>query len=264
MADSRSPVSSTSPLSTFETYPCVTPAAWARWPCDHDRDSRTNVTIRGFAAITAHTLPSGDPNPVQGATVSTVTPDPMERLLRMAGLMWSNADRATRAWQMGEWALLHQVRADGSSKPRDRGRFLPDNGSSLDLGDAYFMPERGESFVSSTARFPVMNTAERLVGASQAFGASLEHKLTSTLSTGFLLCRSAIENAAKTIWLLADPNRAVRRARSLGYTERDIGYQKGYIAAEARFLKARSDDGRDATRQSRLSQVRESSAAHGA
>ncbi|MBU9762250.1 hypothetical protein FR943_00045 [Mycobacterium sp. TNTM28] len=177
-----------------------------------------------------------------------MTTDQRERLLRMAGLMWSNADRAARAWRMGEWALLHQVRADGSSKPRDPSRFVPDRGSSLDLDDSHFLPQLGGNFVSSTARFPVMNAAECLVGASQAFGASLEQRRTSTLSTG-ILCRSAIESAAKTIWLLADPNRAVRRARTLGYTEREIGYQKKYIAVEKRFLDVRTDR-RGAARQS--------------
>lgn len=167
----------------------------------------------------------------------------------MARLMWSNADRATRAWRMGEWALLHQVRVDGSSKPRNASQFVPDRGSSLNLDDTHFVQELGENLVSSTARFPVMNAAECLVSASQAFGASLEQKRTSTLSTG-ILCRSAIENAAKTIWLLADPNRSVRRARCLGYTEREIGYQKGYIAAETRFLNVRTDEGRNAARQS--------------
>ena len=175
--------------------------------------------------------------------------DPMERLLNMARLMWSNADRAVRAWRMGEWALLLQVRADNSSKPRDPSRFAPDRGSSLDLDDRHFMPTLGDNLVSSTARFPVMNAAECLVGASQAFGASLEQKRASTLSTG-ILCRCAIENAAKTIWLLADSSRAVRRARCLGYCEREIGYQKGYIAAETRFLAERTDDGRDAAYQS--------------
>lgn len=162
--------------------------------------------------------------------------------------MWSNADRAARAWRMGEWALLHQVRSDGSSKPRDPARFVPDKGSSLDLDDADFMPELGENFVSSTARFPVMNAAECLVGASQAFGASLEQKRTSTLSTG-VLCRSAIENAAKTVWLLADPTRAGRRARALGYTHREIGYQQKYIAVETRFLDVRTDERRDTDRR---------------
>lgn len=177
-----------------------------------------------------------------------MTADPMERLLKLTRLMWSNTDRAVRAWRLGEWALLHQVREDGSSKARDPARFVPDRGSSLALDDAHFVPELGKKLVSSTARFPVMNAAECLVGAAQAFGASLEQKRTSTLSTG-ILCRSAIENAAKTIWLLEDPRRAVRRARCLGYTEREIGYQKGYITAETRFLNARTDDGRDAAQQ---------------
>jgi hypothetical protein len=174
-----------------------------------------------------------------------VTTDPTNGLLNKARLMWSNVDRASRAWRVGEWALLRQVRPDGSSKPRDPFRFLPDKGSVLDLDDAHFIPGLGERLVSSTARFPVMNAAECLVGASQAFGASLQQKRTSTLSTG-ILCRSAIENSAKTIWLLADPRRATRRARCLGYTEREIRYQEGYIAAETRFLAARTDDGRDA------------------
>lgn len=181
-------------------------------------------------------------------TVPFVNADPRDRLLNMARLMWINADRATRSWRMGEWALLHQVRVDGSSKPRDPVRFIPDKGSVLDLDDAYFMSELGDRPVSSTARFPVMNAAECLVGACQAFGASIQQKRTSTLSTG-ILCRSAIENSAKTIWLLADPRRAVRRARCLGYTESEIGYQKGYIAAEKRFLAARTDLGRDSACQ---------------
>jgi hypothetical protein len=172
-----------------------------------------------------------------------VTTDPMDRLLTMTRLMWSNVDRATRAWLMEEWALLHQVCSDGgSSRPCDPSRFVPDRGSSLDLDNAYLASELGDNLVSSTARFPVMNAAECLVGASQVYGASLQQRRTSTLSTA-ILCRSAIENAAETIWLLADPSRTVRRARCLGFIEREIGYQKGYIAVETRFLASRTDDG---------------------
>jgi hypothetical protein len=93
-----------------------------------------------------------------------------------------------------------------------------------------------------------MNAAECLVGAAQAYGASLEQKRTSTLSTG-ILCRSAIENAAKTIWLLADSRPAVRRARALGYTYREMGDQQSYLAAEKRLLDARTDPTRDADRR---------------
>ncbi len=170
-----------------------------------------------------------------------VTTDPIDRLLRMTRLMWSNVDRAARARQMEEWALLHRVRADGSNGLPEPVRFAPDRGSSLDLDNAYTAPERGDILVSSTARFPVMNAAECLVGAAQVYGAAFQQKRTSTLSTG-ILCRSAIENAAKTIWLLADPRRTVRRARCLGFVEREIGYQKGYIAVETRFLASRNDE----------------------
>ena len=174
-----------------------------------------------------------------------VTTDPMERFVRLADLMWSTANRSARAWRMGEWALLCQVRADGSSKPRDPSRFAPDRGSSLALDDSGFLPQLGTNLVSSTARFPVMSAAESLVGASQAYAAAIQQRRTSNLSTG-TLCRSAIENAAKTIWLLGGDSREVRRARCLGYTEREIGYQRQYIEIEEKFFAVRDDDGKAA------------------
>ena len=169
----------------------------------------------------------------------------MERFVRLADLMWSTANRSARAWRMGEWALLCQVRADGSSKPRDPSRFAPDRGSSLALDDSGFLPQLGTNLVSSTARFPVMSAAESLVGASQAYAAAIQQRRTSNLSTG-TLCRSAIENAAKTIWLLGGDSREVRRARCLGYTEREIGYQRQYIEIEEKFFAVRDDDGKAA------------------
>lgn len=146
---------------------------------------------------------------------------------------------------MAEWALLCQVRTDGSSKPRDPSRFVPDRGSSLALDDSGFTSELGLNLVSSTARFPVMSAAESLVGAAQAYGAAIRERRTSNISTG-TLCRSAIENAAKTIWLLGDESRKVRRARCLGYAEREVGYQRQYIEIEEKFFKARDDSRKDA------------------
>ena len=176
-----------------------------------------------------------------GGYRASVATDPMERLLRLSDLMWSTVDRSARAWRMGEWALLCQIRADGSSKPRDPSRFAPDRGSSLALDDCGFLPQLGTNVVSSTARFPVMSAAESLVGASHAYSAAIQQRRTSNLSTG-TLCRSAIENAAKTIWLLGGDSRKVRRARCLGYTEREIGYQRQYIEIEEKFFAIRNDD----------------------
>lgn len=164
----------------------------------------------------------------------------MERLLRLTDLMWTNYDRSVRARRMAEWALLCRVRDDDSSMPRDPYRFRPDKSSSLSLDDLDFAPELGEHVVSSTARFPVATAAESLVGASQVYAASIEQKRASTLSTG-ILCRCAIESAAKTIWLLAHPSREVRRARCLGFSQVEFGYQRGYIAVEERFFAMRPE-----------------------
>jgi hypothetical protein len=119
-------------------------------------------------------------------------------------------------------------------------RFVPDKGSSLALDDAGFMPElaalsmpladvdKRQNLVSTTARFLAMTAAENLVGAVQVHGAALEQRRTSNVSIG-TLCRSAIENAAKTIRLICDTDREVRRARCLGYTARERSYQQAYI-----------------------------------
>lgn len=176
----------------------------------------------------------------------------MDDLLQRAQLMFGIADRAVRAWRLGEWALLHQVRYDGIRGP-DPARFVPDRGSSLALDDSGFMPDidatmnplayedERPNLVSSTARFPVMTAAENLVGAAQVHGAAIEQRRTSNVSIG-TLCRSAIENAAKTIWLICETDREVRRARCLGYTARERSYQKSYIEIEGEIYASRSDN----------------------
>jgi hypothetical protein len=181
-----------------------------------------------------------------------MTTDPIEDLLERARLMFGIADRAKRAWRLGEWALLHRVSADDSSRGPDPMRFVPDKGSSLALDDSGFMPEiaatmmpladedRRENLVSSTARFPAMTAAENLVGAVQVHGAAIQQRRTSNVSIG-TLCRSAIENAAKTIWLICDTDREVRRARCLGYTARERSYQRSYIDIEEQIYAARED-----------------------
>lgn len=178
--------------------------------------------------------------------------DPLEDLLSRASLMFGVTDRAVRAWRLGEWALLHRVHEDGSIQGPDPARFVPDKGSSLALDDAGFAldiaatmlpladPDKRENLVSTNARFPAMTAAENLVGAVQVHGAAIRERRTSNVSIG-TLCRSAIENAAKTIWLLCDTDRAVRRARCLGYTARERSYQKGYIEIEEQIYALRSD-----------------------
>lgn len=55
------------------------------------------------------------------------------------------------------------------------------------------------------------------------------------------LCRSAIESSAKTIWLLSDPSREVRRAKCLGFIEREQSYQRPFIDIEEEVFALRTD-----------------------
>jgi hypothetical protein len=149
-------------------------------------------------------------------------------------------ERVVRAWRLGEWALLRQVNPDGSSTEPDPGPFMPEEGSSLALDDDGFMPDLGNHVVSSTARFPVMSAAENLVGAGQAHAAAFKEGRLSTTSVASL-CRCAMESSAKTIWLLSDTSREVRRARCLGFNERERSYQQPFIDLEQEVLLQRTD-----------------------
>ncbi|MGB8211147.1 MAG: hypothetical protein WCF69_26795 [Mycobacterium sp.] len=166
--------------------------------------------------------------------------DPIATFLQKAQIMMRITERALRTQRLGEWALLRQVRPDGSSKDPDVRHFLPDRGSSLALDDAGFIPELSERLVCSTARFPVVNACENLVGAAQVHATALAEKRIRTASVA-ALCRAAIESSAKTIWLLSDTSREVRRARCLGYIERERSYQQAFDNIEEEIFKVRTD-----------------------
>lgn len=168
--------------------------------------------------------------------------------LRKAQLMMSITERVVHAWRLGEWALLHQVRPDGSSTPSDPRPFAPDKGSSLAFDNLDFMPDLGPNLVSSTARYPVMTAAENLVGAGQAHSAALQQKRTSVVSLGSL-CRCAIEASAKTIWLLAPTERQVRQARCRGFIQSERQPQESFIRIEEQVLVKRQNAGLPADMQ---------------
>lgn len=162
--------------------------------------------------------------------------------LRKAQLMMTITERVVRAWRLGEWALLHQVRPDGSSTQSDPRPFMPDKGSSLAFDDLGFTPDLGPNPVTSTARYPVMTAAENLVGAGQAHSASLQEGRTSVVSLGSL-CRCAIEAAAKTVWLLAPTDREIRRARCRGFIQSERNPQQSFIRIEDRVLAKKQSEG---------------------
>jgi hypothetical protein len=149
--------------------------------------------------------------------------------IQQAQLIARITQRVLRGVQLGEWDLAsHPV----------------DDGSSLALDDQTFMPDLGPHLVSSTARFPAMNASENIVAAGQVFSAALtqERKLrTASVAT---LCLSAVEASAKTIWLLGDTSREVRRARCLGAIEGELEYQSRDFDIEEATFAIRTDDAR--------------------
>jgi hypothetical protein len=154
--------------------------------------------------------------------------------IQQAQLIARITQRVLRGVQLGEWGLTsHPV----------------DDGSSLALDDQDFMPDLGPRLVSSTARFPAMNASENIVAAGQVFSTALtqERKLrTASVAT---LCRSAVEASAKTIWLLSDTSREVRRARCLGAIEGEREYQSNDIDIEEATFAIRTDEARHAEYQ---------------
>jgi hypothetical protein len=160
--------------------------------------------------------------------------------LRRAQIAMRITQRVVRAWRLSEWAFLRQVNPDNSSTERDAAPFMPDDGSSLARDDEGFMPALGTHVVSSTARFPVMCAAENLVGAGQAHGAAFKERRLASTSVASL-CRCAFESSAKTLWLLSETSRDVRRARCLGFNEKERQYQQPYIDIEHEVLTLRTD-----------------------
>jgi hypothetical protein len=176
----------------------------------------------------------------EGRNTEMMATDPNAARLRKTELVMRITQRVIRAWRLGEWALLRQVNPDGSSTEPNPEPFMPDEGSSLALDDEGFTPHIGNHVVSSTARFPMMSAAENLVGAGQAHAAALQQGRLSTTSVA-ALCRCAIESSAKTIWLLSETSRDVRRARCLGFLGQEREPQKGFINIEERYFGIRDD-----------------------
>jgi len=154
--------------------------------------------------------------------------------IQQAQLIGRITQRVLRGVQLGEWGV---------------GSHPVDDGSSLALDDQDFMLDLGSCLVSSTARFPAMNATENIVAAGQVFSHALtqERKLrTASVAT---LCRSAVEGSAKTIWLLSDTSREVRRARCLGSIEGELEYQTNDMDVEEATFAIRNDGARDAEYQ---------------
>jgi hypothetical protein len=108
-----------------------------------------------------------------------------------------------------------------------------DPDSSLAADDAGFVPDLGGEYVRLTALYPIMSTTDCLAAAAQLVD-DWEDTMNSRILALSILCRSALETAAKTIWLLGDADRAVRRKRCVGFVWSEMSNQKSFHAVEER------------------------------
>lgn len=137
-------------------------------------------------------------------------------------------DRASRGLALKTWGL------------RPQG-FDPN--SSLALDDDGFMVELG-GLVNVTALFPIMNATDNLAAAADLIATRPQTK-NAHITSLCTLCRTAVESAAKTIWLLSPENRADRQARCIGFTQAELDAQRGFHSVERRRLEAQPNYERD-------------------
>lgn len=131
-------------------------------------------------------------------------------------------ERARRGQALKTWGLRPQAY---------------DSDSSLALDDDGFMVELG-GLVNVTALFPIMNATDNLAAAADLMASRPQTKNAHVTSL-CTLCRTAVESAAKTIWLLSPVDRANRQARCVGFTHSELDAQRGFHSVERRRLEAR-------------------------
>ena len=131
--------------------------------------------------------------------------------------------RAKRGRALKDWGLHPQPYDPGSSLARD---------------DDGFMGQLG-GLVYVTALFPAMQATDNLAAAADLIEFRRQTK-NAHITSLCALCRTALESAAKTIWLLAPTDRAERRARCIGFTYSELDAQRGFHAVERRRLQARA------------------------
>jgi hypothetical protein len=138
-------------------------------------------------------------------------------------ILWRDAlvrihERARRGLALQEWALKN------CTSPLD-----PD--SSLAADDAGFLTDYASDPVSGSALFPIVNATDNLAAAA----ALIEWRPQSRNSHGaalLTLCRTAAESSARTIWLLSETDRAIRRSRCVRFEASELDNQRGFHKSE--------------------------------
>lgn len=154
------------------------------------------------------------------------------RKLKRAMMIVHITLRAKQANDFLDWGLRPHPTEPGSRLARD------DDAATLD---------DEKILVSSTARWPSMNASENLVAASHVVSLALTKGQLRTSSVS-VLCRTAMESAAKTIWLLGETDPDERLRRCYGFIEDERHWQDMFDKIEDETLTARTDELAEADR----------------
>ncbi len=144
--------------------------------------------------------------------------------------------RAKQAQELGPWGLTRRV---------------PDPGSSLEQDDRVLfelLPELDDQHLASgTAVFPAMaatDSASSIASLLPRISESKRLRAPSVLN----LCRSAMESAARTIWLLSPTTRTERRARTTLLAGKEWYEQSKYFEHAAELHAGRLSPAEDTSR----------------
>jgi hypothetical protein len=167
--------------------------------------------------------PNGRPDfsnlPVDGLSAAD------RRKLKRTALFAFVAERARQAPEFLQWGLRpHPV----------------EPGSRLALDDASVPLDDQPNLISSTARFPAMNASENLAAAAEVVALALTKKQIRTSAVS-VLCRTAMESSANTIWLISERDPEERRRRCFGFIENERTWQGKFDEMSAAALEARTD-----------------------
>ena len=126
--------------------------------------------------------------------------------------------RGKRARELYRWGLHPHHAEPGSPLAADNAAFA----------DAYPLALAGDAAVTQESLFPMMSASENL----NAAGILVEQRADSGsvhASSIMQLCRSAMETSARTIWLLSDPDREVRRDRCMSVVMEQLEQQSRFL-----------------------------------
>jgi hypothetical protein len=152
----------------------------------------------------------------------------LEALLNLAsgGVLDRIDNRAKRARELRQWGLHPHYPEPGSPLATDDTAFKV----------AYPLVLAGDAAVTEESLFPMMNATENLYAA--ALLVEERSKARDLYASSIMqLCRSAMESSARTIWLLSDPHRDVRRDRCMSIEMEQLEQQSYFLKLEAEFEK---------------------------